>query len=354
MCIKPVGELGVNLLLNEGSCFGVAQLGLGLAFELGLGELDRNNGRQTFAHVITGQVVILLADDALFAAVAVHQGGQRGTETFFVHATFGGIDGVCEGVNRRGIRRGPLHGDFHAHGAFVVFRFEVNDVSVDRFDLLCRIQVFHVVTQAMLIHVGNLAESLVLFFRGLLVSGDFVAFIRGSFALIGQGDTQSLVEECHLLEALTQGFEIEDGGLKDFGIRVEGLRRSGFSGFFTTNQFGNGVAAVSKGHPPYVSLPANLRINTRGQGIHNRDTHTVKTAGNRVTAAAELTARVQDGHNDLNRRLVLGRVLINGNTASVIDDANAAIGQDRDLNVVRVASQGLVNGVIYNLIHQVM
>ena len=206
----------------------------------------------------------------------------------------------------------------------------------------------------MLIHVGNLAESLVLFFRGLLVSGDFIAFIRCSFALIGQGNTQSLVEECHLLEALTQGFKIEDGGLKDFGIRVEGLRRSGFSGFFTTNQFGNGVAAVSKGHPPYVSLPANLRINTRGQGIHNRNTHTVKTTGNRVTATAELTARVQDGHNDLDCWLVLSRVLINGNTASVIDNANAAIGQDRDLNVVCVASQGFVNGVIYNLIHQVM
>ena len=80
----------------------------------------------------------------------------------------------------------------------------------------------------------------------------------------------------------------------------------------------------------------------------------MKTAGNRVTATAELTARVQDGHDDLNRWLVLGRVFVNGNTASVIDDANAAIGQDRDLNVVRVASQGLVNGVIYNLIHQVM
>ena len=80
----------------------------------------------------------------------------------------------------------------------------------------------------------------------------------------------------------------------------------------------------------------------------------MKTAGNRVTATTELTARVQDGHDDLNRWLVLGRVFINGNTASVIDDANATIGQDRDLNVVRVASQGLVNGVIYNLIHQVM
>ena len=80
----------------------------------------------------------------------------------------------------------------------------------------------------------------------------------------------------------------------------------------------------------------------------------MKTAGNCVTATAELTARVQDGHDDLDRWLVLGRVLVNGNTASVIDDANATIGQDRDLNVVRVASQGLVNGIINYLVHQVV
>ena len=80
----------------------------------------------------------------------------------------------------------------------------------------------------------------------------------------------------------------------------------------------------------------------------------MKTTGDGVTAAAELTARVQDGHNDLDRGLVLGGVFVDRNTAAVIDDANTAIGQDRDLNVVRVASQGLVNGIINYLVHQVV
>ena len=80
----------------------------------------------------------------------------------------------------------------------------------------------------------------------------------------------------------------------------------------------------------------------------------MQTTGNGVTAAAELTTGVEDRHDNLNRGLVLGGVFVDGNTATVIDDANTAIGQDRDLNVVRVASQGLVNGIINNLVHQVV
>ena len=115
----------------------------------------------------------------------------------------------------------------------------------------------------MLVHVGDLAESLVLFFRGLLVTRDFVAFAGGAFTLIGQGNAQSLVEECHLLETLTQGLKIENGRLKDFGIRVEGLRRTGFVGFFATNELGDRVATVGKRHAPCVALPTNNRVNAR-------------------------------------------------------------------------------------------
>ena len=136
MRVEPVGELGVDLLLNESTSFSVSKLRLRLAFELGLGELDGDDGGEAFTHIVTGEVVILVADDSLFAPIAVHQRSQRRTEAFFVHATFGGVDRVREGVNRRGIRGGPLHGDFHAHGALVVFRFEVDDVSVNRFGLL--------------------------------------------------------------------------------------------------------------------------------------------------------------------------------------------------------------------------
>ena len=40
-----------------------AELGLCLAFELRFGELDRDDGSQAFADVVTGEVVVLVADD---------------------------------------------------------------------------------------------------------------------------------------------------------------------------------------------------------------------------------------------------------------------------------------------------
>ncbi|CRH93004.1 Uncharacterised protein [Chlamydia trachomatis] len=136
MSIEPVGELGIYLLLNEGTCLGVAELRLRLTFELRFGQLDRNDGCQTFAHVIAGQVVVLLFDDSPVATVAVHNSCQRRAEAFFVHTAFGRVNRIRESVDAGRVGRGPLHRDLDAHRAFIVFRFEVDDVIVNRFDLL--------------------------------------------------------------------------------------------------------------------------------------------------------------------------------------------------------------------------
>ena len=121
-----------------------------VAFELGVRQLHGDDGGQAFAHVVAGEVVVLVADDALVAAVAVDEGGQRGAEAFLVHAAFGRVDGVGEGVDGGGVGGGPLHGDFDTHGAFVVFGFEVDDLVVDRVGLLRGVEVFDVVAQAVL------------------------------------------------------------------------------------------------------------------------------------------------------------------------------------------------------------
>ena len=102
-----------------------------------------------------------------------------------------------------GVGGGPLHGYFHAHGAFVVVSFEVYDLVVDRVGLLGGIEVFNVVSQAVLVAVGDGAVALGLLVRGVLAAGDFVAFVGGEVAFVGQRDAQALVEESHLLEALT-------------------------------------------------------------------------------------------------------------------------------------------------------
>ena len=50
---------GLDLALD----LGVAQLGLGLALELRLGQLDADDGRQALAHVLAGQVGVVVLED---------------------------------------------------------------------------------------------------------------------------------------------------------------------------------------------------------------------------------------------------------------------------------------------------
>src|SRR5690606_1959770 len=58
--LQPGAELVVDDLLREGPGLGVAELGLGLALELRLAELDRDDGGETLADVVAREVVVLL------------------------------------------------------------------------------------------------------------------------------------------------------------------------------------------------------------------------------------------------------------------------------------------------------
>ena len=80
----------------------------------------------------------------------------------------------------------------------------------------------------------------------------------------------------------------------------------------------------------------------------------MQTAGDRIAAAAEFAARVQDREHDLHRRLLLDRVLVDRDAAAVVVDAHSAVGEDGHLDVVGVTGERLVDGVVDDLVHQVM
>ncbi|CRH93005.1 Uncharacterised protein [Chlamydia trachomatis] len=191
----------------------------------------------------------------------------------------------------------------------------------------------------MFVHVGDLTVTGNRIVCGThFVAGNLVALINSGGALIGQRNTQTLVQEGHLLEALTQGLEGEFGGFEDIRIRVERLRCARLSGFFATFKLRNRRTAVGKGHPPRIALTTNDRVNASRQRVHNRNTDAVKTAGHRISATAEFTAGVQDGHDDLNRGLTFGRVNINGNTSTIVFDTKATIGKNCYFDVIRISS----------------
>ena len=81
----------------------------------------------------------------------------------------------------------------------------------------------------------------------------------------------------------------------------------------------------------------------------------MQTTGDLVTRTAELSPRVQHREHDLGGRLrlVFG-VRIDRDAAPVVDHAAAAVGQKRDVDARAVAGHRLVDGVVDDLVDEVV
>lgn len=349
VAVEPVVEVLVHDLLHEGLGLRVAQLGLRLALELRLAQLDRDDRGQTLADVLTGEVVVLLSQQLLVTRVAVDQTGQRRAEALLVGAALVRVDRVREGVDALGVLRVPLHRDLDREHALLVLGLDVDDGRVDQL-ALARVEVLHEVDDAALVEVRDRARGGLGRVRVGVVRTD--GGLR-RLALVRQRDRQALVEERHLLEAPRQRLEGVLGRLEDVPVGPERHRRPVLVGLFVLRQRGGRHAQlVVLG--PAVAVRLDLDRDLGRQGVHDGDADAVQTAGDGVAAAAELAARVQDGQDDLDGRLSLGRDDADRDAAAVVDHAHPAVGEDGDVDGVRVPGQGLVDGVVDDLVHEVV
>ena len=96
-------------------------------------------------------------------------------------------------------------------------------------------------------------------------------------------------------------------------------------------------------------------VEPRRERVDDRDADAVQTARDLVALAAELAARVQRGEHDLGRRLVgvLG-VQVDRDAASVVVDAAPTVGEQRDGDPGAVAGHRLVDGVVDDLVDEVV
>lgn len=81
----------------------------------------------------------------------------------------------------------------------------------------------------------------------------------------------------------------------------------------------------------------------------------MEAAGGRVRAAAELAAGVQLGHDDLDAGQAGLGLDVDGDAAAVVPDLHGAVLVQDDLDVVAVAAERLVDGVVDDLpqaVHQ--
>ena len=150
-----------------------------------------------------------------------------------------------------------------------------------------------------------------------------------------------------------QGREIVDSGLEDVGVCPEGDCRAGVIGGTTLLKLGlRNAMLVALAVDRLVAL--YLDIKTSGERVDDGDTDAMQTAGHRVAATAELSAGVQDSENYLNGRFLLDRMLIDRNTAPVVDHTDAAVSEEGYDDVGRIAGHCLIDRVVDDLVDQVM
>ncbi len=84
------------------------------------------------------------------------------------------------------------------------------------------------------------------------------------------------------------------------------------------------------------------------------DAHAVKAAGDLVALGVELAAGMQLGHHHFGCRDALLLMHVHRDPAAVVDHGDRVVDVDGDVDLGAVACQGLINGVVHDLVDQVV
>ena len=80
----------------------------------------------------------------------------------------------------------------------------------------------------------------------------------------------------------------------------------------------------------------------------------MQTAGNFVRRFVEFAARMKFGQDDFRGRDFLRLDDIDGNAAAVVDNSDAIVDMDGDVDLVAMAGQGFIDGVVDDFINQMV
>src|SRR4051794_14327470 len=327
--LEVLGELLVDDRGDEALHAGVAELGLRLALELRVGELGRDDRGQPLAHVLAGEVLVLLLELALLARIAVERARQGGAEARQVRAALVRVDVVREREDGLLIGGVPLQRDFDR--ALVRITLEEDHLLLDR--VLAVVEVADEVLDAALVLELNAVAAA---------------------ALVDERDLEAAREERRLAQALLEDREVEVERLEDVGVRQEADRGAGLLRRLAPDEVVAWLPAVEL-LCPEVTVAADLDLERLAQRVDDGDADAVQAARHLVAATvSELAAGVQDGEHDLDGRPALLLHDRHGDTAAVVDDRDRVVGMDRDLDRARVAGERLVDGVVHNLVHEVV
>ncbi len=116
-----------------------------------------------------------------------------------------------------------------------------------------------------------------------------------------------------------------------------------------------GRLAARKSLPVELSVARDFDFENVGERVHNGDADAVQATGGLVDPGIELSAGMERGHDDLERRLVLEfRMWVDRDAAAVVGDGQETVLVEFHLDPVGVAGDRLVHGIVHHLGEEVM
>ena len=146
----------------------------------------------------------------------------------------------------------------------------------------------------------------------------FLFWLVGGFnALVRNGDVKAGVQEGLLAHSCTQRLVVVLRGVEHLGVRLEGDLCAVLVGRADNLHFLRDAAAREL---HLVDFPVAVHVDNQpfGKRVDDRRAHAVKTAGDFIAPAAEFAARVQNGVNNLQRRLSGLRLNVDRNAAAIV------------------------------------
>ena len=141
-------------------------------------------------------------------------------------------------------------------------------------------------------------------------------------------------------------------GFEDLGVGLEADLRPAAVRLAGHRQIAGGRAALVRLLVDLLVAP-DLQLERLRERVHHRDAHAVQAARHFVAVVVELAAGVQHRHHDLGRRLA-ALVHVDGDAAAVVHHRDPVVGVDRDVDLVAVAGERLVDGVVDDLVDEVV
>ena len=166
-------------------------------------------------------------------------------------------------------------------------------------------------------------------------------------------DAEACVQEGLLPHPGVEGVVVVDRVFKHLPVGLEG---DGGAGVIRLAHHGHGLGDLPPGelHLIDLAVPVDLDRQPLGKGVDHAGAHAVEAAGDLIASAAELSAGVEHGVHHLQGGLAGLGLDVHGDAPAVVRDGDGVARVDLHQNVGAEARQGLVDGVVHDLVDQMV